>query len=144
MAAILGLDPMFVANEGKLVVLVRRGEADAVLEAMRVCPLGTGAAVIGECVEDHPRMVVSRTTFGGPASSTRHPANSRALYRLSSHGGVAQDPLFVVAKAGLVVLEEDASDQVAPTANAGLLEDAFEVLLHGVLRDHERLSDLAG
>ncbi|MFD9811974.1 hydrogenase expression/formation protein HypE [Streptomyces sp. NPDC059080] len=63
--AVLGLDPMYVANEGKLVAFVPRDRADAVLEAMRAHPLGTGATVIGECVTDHPGMVVARTGLGG-------------------------------------------------------------------------------
>lgn len=63
--ALLGLDPMYVANEGKLVAFVPRGEADAVLAAMRDHPLGAEAVVIGECVEEHPGMVVARTGFGG-------------------------------------------------------------------------------
>ncbi|WP_240135315.1 hydrogenase expression/formation protein HypE [Streptomyces sp. MUM 178J] len=61
----LGLDPLYVANEGRLVAFVPRTEADAVLAAMRAHPLGTGAAVIGECVAEHPGMVVSRTGLGG-------------------------------------------------------------------------------
>jgi hydrogenase expression/formation protein HypE len=63
--AMLGLDPMYVANEGKLVAFVPREHADAVLAAMRDHPLGVGAAVIGECVSEHPGMVVATTTFGG-------------------------------------------------------------------------------
>jgi hydrogenase expression/formation protein HypE len=63
--ALLGLDPMYVANEGKLVAFVPRDQADAVLEAMLAHPLGAGAAVIGECVEEHRGMVVATTTFGG-------------------------------------------------------------------------------
>jgi hydrogenase expression/formation protein HypE len=63
--ALLGLDPMYVANEGKLVAFVPRAEADAVLAAMREHPLGAEAAVIGECVAEHPGMVVATTTFGG-------------------------------------------------------------------------------
>ncbi|HEY2296347.1 MAG TPA: hydrogenase expression/formation protein HypE [Jatrophihabitans sp.] len=62
--ALLGLDPMYVANEGKLVAFVPRASADAVLEAMRAHPLGAEAAVIGECVEEHPGMVVATTSFG--------------------------------------------------------------------------------
>ena len=62
--AMLGLDPMYVANEGKLVAFVPRASADAVLAAMRAHPLGAEAAVIGECVEEHPAMVVATTTFG--------------------------------------------------------------------------------
>jgi hydrogenase expression/formation protein HypE len=63
--ALLGLDPMYVANEGKLVAFVPRADAEAVLAAMRAHPLGAGAAVIGECVDEHPGMVVATTTFGG-------------------------------------------------------------------------------
>lgn len=63
--AMLGLDPMYVANEGKLVAFVGRERADAVLAAMRAHPLGAEAAIIGECVDEHPGMVVAHTTFGG-------------------------------------------------------------------------------
>ncbi|MGE7433852.1 MULTISPECIES: hydrogenase expression/formation protein HypE [Kitasatospora] len=63
--ALLGLDPLYVANEGKLVAFVPREHADAVLDAMLAHPLGARAAVIGECVADHPGMVVSRTGLGG-------------------------------------------------------------------------------
>ncbi|MFI1396213.1 hydrogenase expression/formation protein HypE [Streptomyces sp. NPDC020681] len=63
--AVLGLDPMYVANEGKLVAFVARDHADAVLAAMRAHPLGGEAAIIGEAVEDHPGMVVARTGLGG-------------------------------------------------------------------------------
>ncbi|MGH8860540.1 MAG: hydrogenase expression/formation protein HypE [Jatrophihabitantaceae bacterium] len=62
--AMLGLDPMYVANEGKLVAIVPRESADEVLAAMRAHPLGSGAALIGECVEEHRGMVVATTTFG--------------------------------------------------------------------------------
>jgi hydrogenase expression/formation protein HypE len=62
--ALLGLDPMYVANEGKLVAFVPREHGDAVLAAMRAHPLGRDAAVIGECVDEHRGMVVARTTFG--------------------------------------------------------------------------------
>ena len=62
--AMLGLDPMYVANEGKLVGFVPRDWADAVLAAMRAHPLGAEAAIVGECVAEHPGMVVATTTFG--------------------------------------------------------------------------------
>lgn len=61
----LGLDPLYVANEGRLVAFVPRQDADAVLAAMRAHPQGAGAAVIGECTAEHPGMVVARTRFGG-------------------------------------------------------------------------------
>ncbi|MEU3778228.1 hydrogenase expression/formation protein HypE [Streptomyces sp. NPDC032472] len=63
--AILGLDPLYVANEGKLVAFVPREHADAVLDAMHAHPLGRRAAVIGEAVEAHPGIVVARTGLGG-------------------------------------------------------------------------------
>ncbi|MFF4754312.1 hydrogenase expression/formation protein HypE [Streptomyces sp. NPDC002514] len=63
--AVLGLDPFYVANEGKLVAFVPREHADAVLAAMRRHPLGAQAAIIGEAVADHPGMVVARTGLGG-------------------------------------------------------------------------------
>ncbi|MGW7356856.1 hydrogenase expression/formation protein HypE [Streptomyces sp. NPDC054802] len=61
----LGLDPLYVANEGRLVAFVPRVAADAVLAAMRAHPHGAAAAVIGECVAEHPGMVVARTALGG-------------------------------------------------------------------------------
>lgn len=61
----LGLDPFYVANEGRLVAFVPREQADAVLDAMRAHPQGRGATLIGECVADHPGMVVARTGLGG-------------------------------------------------------------------------------
>lgn len=62
---LLGLDPMYVANEGKLVAFVPAADADRVVEAMRAHPLGARAVVIGTCVTDHPGMVVARTALGG-------------------------------------------------------------------------------
>jgi hydrogenase expression/formation protein HypE len=61
----LGLDPLYVANEGKLVAFVPRTDAEAVLAAVRAHPLGRDAAIIGECVPEHPGMVVAKTAFGG-------------------------------------------------------------------------------
>jgi hydrogenase expression/formation protein HypE len=62
---VLGLDPMYVANEGKLVAFVPRQHAEAVVDAMRAHPRGAEAAIIGEVVRDHPGMVVARTGLGG-------------------------------------------------------------------------------
>ncbi len=61
----LGFDPLYVANEGKLVAVVPREHAEAVLEAMRQHPFGREAAIIGEVVEDHRGMVVMKTGIGG-------------------------------------------------------------------------------
>lgn len=62
---LLGLDPLYVANEGKLVAIVAPGSAEAVLAAMRGHPLGREAAVIGEAVADQHRFVQMTTGFGG-------------------------------------------------------------------------------
>ena len=62
---ILGLDPLYVANEGKLVAVVSGDIADAVIERMRQNPHGTVACIIGE-VKAEPQGIVSMTTgFGG-------------------------------------------------------------------------------
>ena len=61
----LGLDPLYVANEGKLMAVVPPEDASGVLEAMRAQPLGKNAAVIGEVVEEHAGMVVLRSLVGG-------------------------------------------------------------------------------
>jgi hydrogenase expression/formation protein HypE len=61
---LLGLDPLHVANEGKLVAIVPAGSADAVLAAMRATPEGAEAARIGDVVADHPGMVTIRTLVG--------------------------------------------------------------------------------
>jgi hydrogenase expression/formation protein HypE len=60
----LGLDPLHVANEGKLVAIVPAAQRDAVLAAMRTVGEGAGAVAIGRVVADHPRMVTIRTIVG--------------------------------------------------------------------------------
>jgi hydrogenase expression/formation protein HypE len=62
---ILGLDPLYVANEGKCLVIVDREAADNVLAAMRGHPLGQEAAIIGDVVKDHPGKVFMRSRIGG-------------------------------------------------------------------------------
>src|SRR5271165_763250 len=61
----LGLDPLYVANEGKLIAVVPPSDADRLLEVMRAHPLGHNAAIIGEIVADHPGMVTMRSLVGG-------------------------------------------------------------------------------
>lgn len=61
----LGMDPIYVANEGKLVAIVTPEAAEQVLAAMRSHPLGGQAVVIGEVTAQHPGMVVARTRLGG-------------------------------------------------------------------------------
>jgi hydrogenase expression/formation protein HypE len=61
----LGLDPLYVANEGKLIAICAPGSAEMVLAAMRAHPLGTHAAIIGEVVEDSHHFVQMQTSFGG-------------------------------------------------------------------------------
>lgn len=62
---LLGLDPLYVANEGKLVAFCAAADADLLLSAMRGNPLGTEAAIIGEVIEDADQFVQMQTAFGG-------------------------------------------------------------------------------
>ena len=64
-AEILGIDPMYIANEGKLVAFVAPGLADAALAAMRALPGCEAAAEIGEVRTEPPGMVLVETSFGG-------------------------------------------------------------------------------
>jgi hydrogenase expression/formation protein HypE len=61
----LGLDPLYVANEGKALVFVAPEDAELALNAMRQHPLGEEACVIGEVVSEHPERVVLQTGIGG-------------------------------------------------------------------------------
>jgi hydrogenase expression/formation protein HypE len=61
----LGLDPLYVANEGKLIAVVSNDDAEKVLEAMRDNPLGKEAKIIGEITEEHPGVVLMKTLVGG-------------------------------------------------------------------------------
>ncbi len=61
----LGLDPLYVANEGKVLVLVPSEDAELVLDSMRQHPLGKDGCIIGEVVSDYPGRVVLQTGIGG-------------------------------------------------------------------------------
>lgn len=62
---LLGIDPLYVANEGKVVIVVPPDEADAALQALRAHPLGVNASVIGTVTAEPSRIVMVRTAFGG-------------------------------------------------------------------------------
>lgn len=62
---LLGLDPLYVANEGRLVAFVARDAADAAIDALHRFDLGNGAAIIGEVTDEPPGRVLGRTSFGG-------------------------------------------------------------------------------
>ena len=62
---VLGLDPLYVANEGKLLAVVSPAMAEAVVQQMRQHELGRDAAIIGEVVADHQGMVLMKTEIGG-------------------------------------------------------------------------------
>ncbi len=62
---LLGMDPIYVANEGKLLAIVASSAADAVLSAMRAHPLGRDATVIGSVVAERPGMLAAKTKIGG-------------------------------------------------------------------------------
>lgn len=62
---LLGLDPLYVANEGKLIAICPAEDADALLKVMQSHPLGGQAAIIGEVCEDEQGFVTMETQFGG-------------------------------------------------------------------------------
>ncbi len=62
---ILGIDPLYVANEGKLVAFVAADRAEEALAAVRSVPAGADAALVGEVREEPPGRVLARTAFGG-------------------------------------------------------------------------------
>ena len=62
---ILGLDPLYVANEGKVLAIVATEDADRLLQVLRSNSLGREAAVIGEVVNEHPGLIMMKTRVGG-------------------------------------------------------------------------------
>ena len=62
---LLGLDPLYVANEGKLICICSAGDAQILLPVMRSNPLGKDSAIIGEVIEDELGFVQMQTGFGG-------------------------------------------------------------------------------
>lgn len=65
MCEILGLDPLYLANEGRLVVFVPEDQAEAALSAMRARPEGAGATIIGRAMAGMAGRVTMRSPFGG-------------------------------------------------------------------------------
>ncbi|MBI4732033.1 MAG: hydrogenase expression/formation protein HypE [Chloroflexi bacterium] len=61
----LGLDPFYIANEGKLVAIASEAEAGTILHAMRSHELGKEAVIIGKVTAEHPSLVVAKTAIGG-------------------------------------------------------------------------------
>ncbi|MGW0176456.1 hydrogenase expression/formation protein HypE [Rhodococcus sp. NPDC003322] len=62
---LLGIDPLYVANEGKFVAIVSPDETDAAVAALRACPGGAEATVVGEILAEPEGIVALRTAFGG-------------------------------------------------------------------------------
>jgi hydrogenase expression/formation protein HypE len=62
---LLGFDPLYLANEGKLPAFVSAENSDAVLKAIKSDSYGQDAAVIGEVIDDHPGKVFLKTRIGG-------------------------------------------------------------------------------
>ena len=62
---LLGLDPLYIANEGKLIAVVPAGDADRLLETMQAHSVGRRAAIIGEITAEHPGLLVMRSLIGG-------------------------------------------------------------------------------
>ena len=61
----LGFDPFYLANEGKVLIVVADGEEEKVLEILRADPLGKESAIIGEIVHDSNNLVILNTSIGG-------------------------------------------------------------------------------
>ncbi len=61
----LGLDPLYVANEGKLIAICGQQDAEKMLAIMRSDPLGKNAQIIGQCIDDENHFVQMKTAFGG-------------------------------------------------------------------------------
>jgi hydrogenase expression/formation protein HypE len=61
---LLGLDPIYVANEGKLVAVVEPGDADKILAKMKQNKYGSDAVIIGEVTKEHPGRVMMKTKLG--------------------------------------------------------------------------------
>ena len=62
---LLGLDPLYLANEGKLIAILPQAEANQVLEVMKAHPLGKHAEIIGRVTEEYPQKVILHTLIGG-------------------------------------------------------------------------------
>jgi len=61
---LLGLDPLYVANEGKMIAIVEASAADRVVETMQAHEYGREARIVGTVIDRHPGTVVMRTSFG--------------------------------------------------------------------------------
>ncbi|WP_099187149.1 hydrogenase expression/formation protein HypE [Tepidibacter mesophilus] len=72
MCEMLGFDPLYMANEGKLVVIVSNNDANRVLEAMKKNPLGRDSMIIGEVINDNKRSVYLKTEIGGTRMLNMH------------------------------------------------------------------------
>ena len=62
---LLGLDPLYIANEGKMLAVVPASDAEIAVDAMRTCEAGAEACVVGTVTDEHPGLVLVRTGFGG-------------------------------------------------------------------------------
>jgi len=70
LCGILGLDPLYMGNEGKMVAVVAAGDADAALDAMKSSPYGTDAAIIGSLTAGEPGTLILHTKTGGTRMMT--------------------------------------------------------------------------
>ena len=62
---VLGFDPLYLANEGKVLMVVHPDDADQVIKILKEHALGAESAIVGEIVSDHPKMLVGKTKIGG-------------------------------------------------------------------------------
>lgn len=66
----LGLEPLYLACEGRMVIMAPKAEAEKIVETLRKCPYSKDAAIIGEVIDDQPGKVVMTTEIGTRTPST--------------------------------------------------------------------------
>ena len=89
---LLGLDPVYVANEGKAVFFVAPEAADRVLEVLRAHPLGKDAARIGQVTAEHKHMLVARTANGREPRDSHHDRRAVAAHLLRTGNEGPREP----------------------------------------------------
>ena len=150
-AEILGIDPMYVANEGKFVAFVAPEHAAAALAALRAMPGGELAAEIGEVRTDPPGMVLVETAFGGTARhgpTGRRPAAEDLLMRVHRASQAAMpsvDRRCIVDvatrhAAGRRVVKVEVEGRPSAPGRARLARFGFDLLARGTVLDGAELA----
>ena len=122
---LLGLDPLYVANEGKLIAIVAPQAADAVLQAMRRHPLGAEAQIVGIVRKEHPGLVTMRTPLGTTRvvdMLDRRSIASHLLGKLASAGRLYMRPRDSVFSSAVHQMPRLAGMLSAPVRNTQAIQ----------------------